>query len=211
MEIQPLFLQLFALYTVKKTTATYVFSKIQFSINTKRPTRDEQYKGNCFKQCRQPIVTQKIKHIAQKLHIFLKYVTLKRLILCIVAFFCFLPSFAGEDLARTMQMERLMKAEEALTESFALHYRVNATEIDETYMTNREQIHKIRHYLVNSPRIDSITLYSWASPEGRYSVNARLSRKRGEAAKRLLLSLSPDSLKFNSGKIKMSPVAEKWG
>lgn len=135
---------------------------------------------------------------------------MKKLIFSVFFLIFVLPAIAGEDIVRSMQMERIMKAEEALTESFALHYRVNATNVDETYMNNREQIHKIRHYLINSPRIDSITLYSWSSPEGRYSVNARLSRKRGEAAKKLLLSLSPDSVKFNSGKIKLSPVAENW-
>jgi len=95
-------------------------------------------------------------------------------------------------------------------ERFILHYRVNETELDETYMSNREQLHKIRHYFTHSPRIDSVTIYSWASPEGGIKFNTYLSRERGRTAKDLLLSLSPDSAKFNSGKIKLSPVAENW-
>jgi hypothetical protein len=96
------------------------------------------------------------------------------------------------------------------TEQFILHYRVNETELDADYMNNKEQLHKIRHYFANSPRIDSVTIYSWASPEGGIKFNTHLSRERGKTAKRLLLSLSPDSTKFNSGKIKLSPTAENW-
>ena len=96
------------------------------------------------------------------------------------------------------------------TEKFILHYRVNETELDADYMNNKEQLHKIRHYFANSPRIDSVTIYSWASPEGGIKFNTYLSRERGKTAKRLLLSLSPDSTKFNSGKIKLSPTAENW-
>ena len=95
-------------------------------------------------------------------------------------------------------------------EKFILHYRVNETELDDEYMDNKMQLHKIRHYFANSPRIDSVTIYSWASPEGGIKFNTYLSKERGKTAKRLLLSLSPDSAKFNSGKIKLSPVAENW-
>lgn len=96
------------------------------------------------------------------------------------------------------------------TEQFVIHYRVNDIDIDESYMSNKEQLHKIRHYFTHSPRIDSVTIYSWASPEGGIKFNTYLSRERGKTAKKLLLSLSPDSAKFNSGKIKLSPVAENW-
>ena len=95
-------------------------------------------------------------------------------------------------------------------EKFILHYRVNETELDDEYMDNKMQLHKIRHYFANSPRIDSVTIYSWASPEGGIKFNTYLSKERGKTAKRLLLSLSPDSAKFNAGKIKLSPVAENW-
>ena len=95
-------------------------------------------------------------------------------------------------------------------EKFILHYRVNETELDDEYMDNKMQLHKIRHYFANSPRIDSVTIYSWASPEGGIKFNTYLSKERGKTAKRLLLSLSPDSAKFNSGKIKLSPIAENW-
>lgn len=96
------------------------------------------------------------------------------------------------------------------TEQFIIHYRVNEIELDADYMDNRAQLHKIRHYFENSPRIDSVTIYSWASPEGGINLNRYLSRERGKSAKKLLLGFSPDSAKFNSGKIKLSPIAENW-
>ena len=95
-------------------------------------------------------------------------------------------------------------------EQFIIHYRVNEIELDADYMDNRAQLHKIRHYFENSPRIDSVTIYSWASPEGGINLNRYLSRERGKSAKKLLLGFSPDSSKFNSGKIKLSPIAENW-
>lgn len=98
----------------------------------------------------------------------------------------------------------------SVLEGFAIRYRVNSTEIDQSYLDNSSQIQRIKHYMVNSPRIDSITIYSWASPEGPYRKNAWLSRERGKSARRFLLGMSPDSAKFNSGKIKLVPVAENW-
>lgn len=96
------------------------------------------------------------------------------------------------------------------TEQFIIHYRVNEIELDADYMDNKAQLHRIRHYFSNSPRIDSVTIYSWASPEGGIKLNTYLSRERGKNAKKLLLSYSPDSSKFNAGKIKLSPIAENW-
>ena len=82
--------------------------------------------------------------------------------------------------------------------------------IDRDYLSNRVQIDRIRHYLTNSPRIDSITIYAWASPEGGSLHNKRLSEGRAASAKAFLLSLSPDSVKFNAGKIRISPESENW-
>lgn len=96
------------------------------------------------------------------------------------------------------------------TEDFSIWYRVDSTTIDRNYLSNREQIDRIRYYLANSPRIDSITIYAWASPEGGSLHNKRLSEGRAASAKAFLLSLSPDSVKFNAGKIRISPESENW-
>ena len=136
---------------------------------------------------------------------------MKRLLLSILAIVCALSASAEGGIGRGADSKgRLSKSEEPVKENFAIHYRVNATAIDEDFMDNKAQIHKIKHYLVNSPRVDSITIYAWSSPDGLYSKNKTLSRKRANSAKKLLLQHSPDSAKLNSGKIKISPIAENW-
>ena len=136
---------------------------------------------------------------------------MKRLLLSILAIVCALSAEAEGGIGRGAESKgRLSKSEEPVRENFAIHYRVNATAIDEDFMDNKAQIHKIKHYLVNSPRVDSITIYAWSSPDGLYSKNKTLSRKRANSAKKLLLQHSPDSAKLNSGKIKISPIAENW-
>lgn len=136
---------------------------------------------------------------------------MKRLLLSALAILCALSAYAEGGIGRGVgSRERLSKSEEPVRENFAIHYRVNATSVDENFMDNKAQIHKIKHYLVNSPRVDSITIYAWSSPDGLHSKNKTLSRKRANSAKKLLLQHSPDSAKLNSGKIKISPIAENW-
>lgn len=137
---------------------------------------------------------------------------MKRLLMCVFTIVCALSANAEGEPGRHIadSAKSHLKSEEPLKENFAIHYRVNETVVDEDYMGNKEQIHKIKHYLVNSPRVDSITIYAWSSPDGLYNKNRSLSRKRANSAKRLLLQHSPDSAKLNSGKIKISPIAENW-
>lgn len=137
---------------------------------------------------------------------------MKRLLMCVFTIVCALSANAEGESGRRIadSAKSHLKSEEPLKENFAIHYRVNETVVDEDYMGNKEQIHKIKHYLVNSPRVDSITIYAWSSPDGLYNKNRSLSRKRANSAKRLLLQHSPDSAKLNSGKIKISPIAENW-
>ena len=137
---------------------------------------------------------------------------MKRLLMCVFTIVCALSANAEGESGRCIadSAKSHLKSEEPLKENFAIHYRVNETVVDEDYMGNKEQIHKIKHYLVNSPRVDSITIYAWSSPDGLYNKNRSLSRKRANSAKRLLLQHSPDSAKLNSGKIKISPIAENW-
>ena len=101
-------------------------------------------------------------------------------------------------------------AENVTTERFTIHYKVNSTEIDSSYLNNRGQLRHILDYLENSPRIDSVTIYSWASPEGGYKRNEWLSQERGKTARRFLLDNVSDSTKLNSSKIHLSPHAENW-
>lgn len=95
-------------------------------------------------------------------------------------------------------------------EHFSIYYKHTSTEIDSNYLYNRQQLDRIKFYLQNSPRIDSITIYSFTSPEGSWQLNNRLSKGRGQSAKQLLLSLSPDSSKLNSSMISINSQVENW-
>lgn len=97
-----------------------------------------------------------------------------------------------------------------VTENFAIYYRFDDTRFDQEYLGNSETASRIKTYLINSPRIDSVTIYAWSSPEGAYGHNVWLSQERAKTAKRFLLQHSPDSLKLNSAKIHISPRAENW-
>ena len=83
------------------------------------------------------------------------------------------------------------KKDTSITEKFAIYYRFDESEFDQTYLTNNETAAHIKNYLINSPRIDSITIYAWASPEGAYLHNVKLSQRRARTAKRFLLSHAP--------------------
>ncbi|MBR5822936.1 MAG: hypothetical protein IKY67_02195, partial [Paludibacteraceae bacterium] len=91
-----------------------------------------------------------------------------------------------------------------------IYYPVNKIDIYEDYMNNPKELESIKLHLAASPRIDSITIYSYASPEGRYSFNKWLAEERGKTAKRYILSLVPKFRDFNDSIIRISPTAENW-
>ena len=63
----------------------------------------------------------------------------------------------------------LHERDSAIVENFAIWYKVDSIDINPDYLDNRRQMDHIIHYLETSPRIDSITIFAWSSPEGRYS------------------------------------------
>lgn len=93
---------------------------------------------------------------------------------------------------------------------FQIQYPINKTHIHETYMSNAENLKRIKEYLWKSPQIDSIVIYSYASPEGPYHFNKKLAYKRGQTAKKYILSLLPKSSTFNESLIHLRPEAENW-
>lgn len=131
---------------------------------------------------------------------------MKRLLTLGIVVCCALTNMVSEAAG----IVRSEKKDSSITESFSIYYRCDSVDVDINYLDNREQIPRILHYIKSSPRIDSITIYSYSSPEGRYSHNLKLSQERGKSAKRFLLSHSPDSAKLNAGKIRLSPIAENW-
>lgn len=66
-----------------------------------------------------------------------------------------------------------------------IYYPINKVGIYENYMSNKEELLRIKKHLATSPRIDSITIYSYASPEGRYGFNKWLAAERGKTAKNI--------------------------
>ncbi|MBE6286595.1 MAG: DUF3575 domain-containing protein [Mediterranea massiliensis] len=79
-------------------------------------------------------------------------------------------------------------------------------------MDNADHLRRIKEYLAESPRIDSIIIRSYASPEGPYWLNKRYAEQRGEAVYDYLQNYMlqtrgqqlPDSL------IHMKHTAENW-
>lgn len=94
--------------------------------------------------------------------------------------------------------------------SFALYYPQKGIEIDEHYLDNSEQIFQIRKYLSISPKIDSIAIWSYASPEGPYKQNVWLAEERAKAAKNFILENMPEKTDLSEDKIKLRPVPENW-
>lgn len=133
----------------------------------------------------------------------------------IVAILCFVLVLSGQNsFACAQERDAAVRVDSIhsgmVVEEFAIYYRVNKTDIDTTYLDNPSQIRHILRYISTSPKIDSIVIYAWASPEGSYRFNKYLSIERAKAAKRFLLEHSPDSSRFNSEKIRISPLAENW-
>lgn len=96
------------------------------------------------------------------------------------------------------------------TMRYRIFYRVNSTRIDSSYMDNAARLDEIDRYLARSPRMDSIVIYSYASPEGPFQRNRYLADKRGEMAKRYILSRLPEGSAFHDSLIHLRPEAENW-
>ena len=93
---------------------------------------------------------------------------------------------------------------------FRIFYPVGKTELHEDYMDNANTLYRIQKYLEQSPQIDSITIYSYASPEGPYSLNKRLAAERGKTAKQYLLKHLPADRHLPDSLFIIDPTAENW-
>lgn len=84
---------------------------------------------------------------------------------------------------------------------FPVHFRVNKTYIDSTYMGNGKYLKSIADYIKKvtadpNTSIAHITFSGAASPEGSYELNRRLAKERADAVRRFVCSLYsfPDSI-----------------
>ncbi len=74
-------------------------------------------------------------------------------------------------------------------------FPVSQTYIDDSYLENREELHKIIHTIAmvkgdDDLTITGITLKGYASPEGKYENNERLAKGRTEAVANYVVMLS---------------------
>ena len=91
-----------------------------------------------------------------------------------------------------------------------LMYRVNETVCDTSYMKNKENINQLRILLHNVQHIDSITIYSFASPEGPSANNLQLSQQRGDEARRVIMKIAQDEGIRLDTKIILNTGGENW-
>ncbi len=99
-------------------------------------------------------------------------------------------------------------ADSAVIHKFRLYYRCDEIDIDPSYLGNTLQMDTIVRYLARSPRIDSITIEAYASPEGSFKRNRWLAERRAVAAKEYILNhLGPDA---GNPKIILEPTSEHW-
>ena len=103
-----------------------------------------------------------------------------------------------------------VKSDSSVVMRFRIFYPVNKAELHEDYMDNAHTLHRIQKYLEKSPRIDCITIYSYASPEGPYHLNKRLATERGKTAKQYLLKHLPAHRHLPDSLIIIDPTAENW-
>lgn len=98
----------------------------------------------------------------------------------------------------------------SIVRKFRISYPINEIELYEDYLGNRKALEVIKEHFKKSPRIDSIVIYSYASPEGPYNWNKYLARERGKRAKRYLLEHMPAERNFPDSLIIINPTAENW-
>lgn len=95
-------------------------------------------------------------------------------------------------------------------ERFTLYYYCDRIDLDKEYLDNSYQIFRIKNILLNSKKIDSITIYSYASPEGSPARNKWLAEKRSITAKEFILASLPDSSTLKPENIRLRPMGENW-
>lgn len=93
---------------------------------------------------------------------------------------------------------------------YIIYYYCDKINIDEQYLDNSYQIMRINNILKLSTRIDSITIYAYASPEGSPAHNRWLAKKRAEAARDFILANLPYSSVLLPENIKLRPMGENW-
>lgn len=101
------------------------------------------------------------------------------------------------------------RIDSTVVHKFLISYPVNVTVLHDDYQNNHINLRTIKEYFQKSPRIDSIVIYSYASPEGPYNWNVYLAKERGERARRYLLEQLKDR-EFPASRIIVNYTPENW-
>lgn len=96
------------------------------------------------------------------------------------------------------------------SDQYTLYYKHDDIEVHENYLDNARQIERIKRILQLSPRIDSITIYAYSSPEGTPRRNNWLAQKRAEAARDFILAHLPNDSVLLPHNIHLRPMGENW-
>lgn len=96
------------------------------------------------------------------------------------------------------------------SDRYALYYYCDRIDLQEDYLDNALQMSRIRDILARSPRIDSIAIYAYASPEGAPHRNDWLARRRAEVARDFILANLPNDSVLLPQNIILHPMGENW-
>lgn len=91
-----------------------------------------------------------------------------------------------------------------------LHFRFDKAFVDSEYMDNRRTLSHLDEIFTNQNlivKIDSLNIFSFASPEGNRAYNERLARQRSTAVKSYLEKKYPYFGKYH---IHLHPQGENW-
>ena len=119
---------------------------------------------------------------------------------------------SGEIMAQKATVHRDGSSHTTVSEphTYRLYYRWDEVEIDSSYLRNTDNMREIVSHLHNSPKIDSISIWSYASPEGVFEHNAKLARQRAVAARDFILANCTESNGLSRKNIILHPVPENW-
>lgn len=96
----------------------------------------------------------------------------------------------------------------SITKKISVLYRTDESDIDENYRDNLARTDSIRNILTPPcNKIDSIIIFSWASPDGSYTHNSDLAVERNLKARDYLLKEYPE---LDPDLIKLKPGTENW-
>ena len=116
-----------------------------------------------------------------------------------------LPLFTEDQNLFGRRRQRVVEPKK-FHEELTLYFRRNKTDLDEGYLWNPAQTKLIRDFFKRDIRIDTVTIYAFASPEGHYEHNVWLSRQRAESARKFLLENSD----IDPDLIRISQLEENW-